>query len=295
MSMKPLREMVVFVAGLGQIGGSLAVDLVRKKLVKRVLGFDCGRSVMQQAQDENIIDTAVPSLEAGVNQADLTVLAMPIRTIIDALPDIVRWTENNRDKAVLDVAGTKSEIFRVLSEAKASINYIGGHPIAGSEKSGLDAAEPERFASRTFVLTPYRHTQPEWINTVKDLLSQLGTKTLLMDPANHDRLIAYSSHLPYLLAVALMELARKKSEHDERLWKLVGGSFRSATRVAASPTHLTVDMLLTNRGHLLEAVDALRAELSRLSSILSGNDEQSLRKLVESAHKTVHQLQNDKM
>ena len=137
--MKPLGQMSVLVVGLGQIGGSMAIDLKRKRIVAKVSGYDRDSSVTRAALRRKVIDSAVYSLPAGVASADLVILATPIRETIRMIPRISRYLLP--DAAICDVAGTKCEIMRVLDALPRKVQYVSVHPIAGSEKIGLDGAE----------------------------------------------------------------------------------------------------------------------------------------------------------
>jgi prephenate dehydrogenase len=172
------------------------------------------------------------------------------------------------------------------------VNYIGGHPLAGSEGCGPDAAGKGKFAGTTFVLIPLPGTEPRWIELIEELVTSLEARPLTMASEQHDQLIAVTSSLPYLLAIALAQLASTYAREHAELWDLVGGSFRSATRVATSSPDMTLDMFLTNRTNIVRAASEMINELSRLSRFIDEGDEASLRALIEKAKSEMEVIQN---
>ncbi|MFQ6008714.1 MAG: prephenate dehydrogenase [Candidatus Zixiibacteriota bacterium] len=293
--MKKLDQLVVFIVGLGQIGGSIGIDLIGKRLVAKVIGFDCNLTVTRQARRQKVIDSSVSSLEEGLRLADLVILAMPVREIIKCLPLLFRSLERSRNMAILDVGSTKVEILKAVSMVKASVNFIGGHPITGSEEYGLRAAKSGRFKNTSFVLVPSQGTKKEWLDIVASLVRCLGAKPVIMKAEKHDRIIALTSNLPYVVSLSLLHLAMKHGKKDKAFWGMVGGSFRSATRVAASSTDLTVDMLLTNRDQVSRIVEELITELQSLKEMVESKDERRLGLLVKKVQSQARQLTTGKM
>ncbi|HWR83103.1 MAG TPA: prephenate dehydrogenase [Candidatus Deferrimicrobium sp.] len=282
--MKRLEELVVLIVGLGQIGGSMGLDLVRKRTVARVIGFDRNPRVRRRAVSMNVVHSSVNTLAQGVREADLLILAIPIREIISLIPSLTKMVDTRRDTCILDVAGTKTEIFKALSKAGGRLNYISGHPITGSEKSGLDSVRPNLLADASFVLVPHRQCQKRWLTVAKRIVRALGARPILMTAQQHDRLIALTSGLPHVMALALTNLAVKSGKTDGQIRNLIGGSFKSATRVAASPPDLIVDMLLTNRDQVSPAIEALIEELSKLKRAIDQSDEALCRALIRRVH-----------
>lgn len=276
--MKNLAQLKVLIVGLGQIGGSLALDLVQRSLVAKVIGFDREQAIADEAEKRGAVHAVVYSLEDGLHQADLVILAVPIREIIKLLPRLA--DSINADTAILDVGGTKSEILKTASRLGISARYIGGHPIAGSENYGLSSAAPGKFKNQTFALIPSETTNEHWLHTIKALVKGLGATPLILTAEEHDRLIALTSHLPYVISLALVRLAARHTDQSGNVWNLMGGSFRSATRVAASAPDLTLDMFLTNRKTIPPAIDELIAQLATIRKIIDAGDEKSLHTLV---------------
>jgi prephenate dehydrogenase len=294
--MKTLAEMRVLIVGLGQIGGSLGMDLVRGRLVSEVVGYDAQATVAEEAVRLGAADRAAASLEEDLPGADLVILAVPIREIENLLSFVSGRLRDGA--AVLDVGSTKSDICKAAARLPVDITWIGIHPLAGSEKCGLGASEAGKFEGAVFaVVPPPEETRAErqgaWLEVVEELIRAVGGRPVTVTAEEHDRLVAVTSNLPYVLAEGLMHLAARRAEGDGRLWDLVGGSFRSATRVAQSPADLTLDMFLTNRGNIADAIDDMVAELSRWKAMIASGDEEALRPLIEDVKRQTEVTRNE--
>ncbi|MFQ6002383.1 MAG: prephenate dehydrogenase [Candidatus Zixiibacteriota bacterium] len=288
--MKSLNQLKVLIVGLGQIGGSLGMDLVKKRLVAEVVGFDIDKTLAKKAKRLRAVDSMANSLSEGIGKADLIILAIPIREIKKLIPFVGQYIK--KETVVLDVGSTKVEILRRVSELDQRINFIGGHPLAGSEKCGLKAAQAGKFANTTFVLIPFPETKSEWVSTVKKLVRSLGAKPLFMTAEEHDRLIALTSSLPYLFSIALMHQAAKYEEKYKKIWDLVGGSFISATRVARSSPGLTLDMFLANRKNVGNVIEQMMVELANLKQMIEKGEEKTLKNLIKQVKKKREMIQS---
>ena len=269
-----LEQLKVFIVGLGQIGGSIARVLTEKNLVSDVHGFDIDKSVTNRAKERGHINNQAESITDGVDKADLIILATPIRTTIKLIPEIIKQAKTNQ--AILDVAGVQAGILEIVSRLNAQINYISGHPIAGNEKAGLEAATVDKFEKTSFFLSPAKPTKKEWIDIAGKLIVALGAKPIFIDPEKHDLLISTTSNLPYLLAITLMNLAFKQDNFYKDIWQLAGGSFKSATRVVSSPPDLTLDMFMSNSENILGIIGDFQSELSKIAELIGNKDEAAL-------------------
>ncbi len=281
----------VLIVGLGQIGGSIGIDLVKNRLVDEVLGFDIDATTIQEALRRQAINSAVSSLKEGVRQVDLVILAVPIRKIIELIPDCL--SSAREGTTFMDVAGTKTEIFAVLDKIPAPVNYISCHPLAGNEKRGIEAAESAKFRDTDFIFVPFEGIAQSSLELIRSIVQSLGARPLIMSAEEHDRLISLTSHLPYLFALALTSLAIRQGKDNEKIWNLIGGSFKSATRVAVSSPDLTLDMFLTNKKYLGTRVNELIAELTEIKEKIQDGDEKYLEKLIKLTGTKVKELQSE--
>ncbi len=257
--MKALADSTVAVVGLGLMGGSLALALQERRACARVFGIERDAETRALALDHGIPST----LELGaVTEADVIVLATPVRTILEQLPRVGETARAGT--LVMDIGSTKREIVRAMNELPSHLDVIGGHPMCGKERAGFANACASMFANAVFVLTPLARTRPEIIAGCQSLVRAIGAEAQLLDAGRHDEIAATISHLPYAAAATLMLIASERARQDDLTFALAAGGFRDTSRVAASDVTMMVDILLTNR----EPVGSLmRAYAARLAAI----------------------------
>jgi prephenate dehydrogenase len=274
--------MRVAIVGVGLIGGSLGMALRERRLVKSVVGIGRNPATLDKALRLGAIDEVAVDFETGVQNADLVVLATPIRQILADLERLPALLSSGA--VVTDVGSTKGEISRAGDQWIPGGAFVPGHPMAGSERAGVEAARPELFIEATWVLTPTSVTNQEALQGVRHLAQAVGARTILLDPDAHDRAVAVTSHLPHVLAYALAALAGAESETNPHLFDLAAGSFASATRVAASSPELWQEIALSNREALLNAVRGYQAGLAQAEAVLASGDADALLALFQKGH-----------
>lgn len=253
----------VTIVGLGLMGGSLALAIKRFLPTVKVVGVDYP-PVLAQAMDRGAIDSGYPpeELSQGLKKAELVFLSTPIATIFQLLKEIGPFLEEGT--VVSDLGSTKLEICRLAQRClPCGVKFVGGHPLTGSEGRGIGAADPFLFQNAFYVLTPIREVDGG-VEPLTSFLTQLGAIVVVLDPERHDRIAAFASHLPQLIAVALVNLVGEK--HD--FLEFTAGGFRDLTRIASSPYGIWEDILKTNASHIREAVVEFIAELSALGDRL---------------------------
>lgn len=264
------------IVGLGQIGSSLGAALIRRRLEPRVVGIVRRAAVRKRALDLRCAHEVTTDLGA-VSEADVVVLATPARTILRQIPQVARLMKAGA--LLTDVGSTKAEIMR----AARGLRFIGGHPMAGHERAGLDGCDPDLFARRPWILIP-SNTLPAHVTWAERTVAALGARPVWMkDPAAHDAAVAAISHVPYLAAYAFMQV-------DDRAFAVAGNSFRDATRVAASDVDMVLDFLLTNRRAIAGATRDFVRRLQRLAGAVRRGDERALRQALEAARRRRAQL-----
>ncbi len=268
-----MRKTNVLIVGLGQVGGSLAAALTRRGLA-RVTGATRREETARRARRMRILDEAGTDLRA-VPSADVVVLATPVRTLLRQIPEVARAAAPG---AILtDVGSTKTDILKAFRRSATPAAVIGGHPMAGNERAGLDGCDPDLFEGRPWILIPGPGAHRRARRTLESLVAGVGARPVWMDdPARHDLAVARISHIPYLLAYALMEQPGKELQ-------AAGNSFRDATRVALSDPDMVLDFLLTNRGPIARAAGELAARLRDLARLVARGEEKRLRGRLEKA------------
>ena len=267
----------VVIAGVGLIGGSVGLGVRQRFLAERVVGIDPDPATLEAARGLGVIDEA--RLEPGdwLRDADLIVLAAPARALGRLARELVSFTSS---KAIFtDVGGVKAPLCAEL----ADLRFVGGHPMAGSEQVGVLHADAGLLENAVWVLTPDAHTDPAALETVREFVHQLGAVPLTTSPDRHDRLVAAVSHLPYLSAVALTELAAHGDDRDLTML-LAAGGFRDLTRVASGSPHMSRDMVVGNRDALRGALKIFREQLDELERLL--DDPEAMLERTEVAKRT---------
>jgi prephenate dehydrogenase len=261
------------VVGVGLIGGSLALDVKRLGLAERVVGVSRSPESRRVMLERGLVDRVAEDLTTGVADADLVVLAPPVRAVVDLLPEVARCAPP--DAVVTDVGSVKSPIVLAGDAAFPDGRFVGGHPIAGSERSGPGAARAGLFEGHTWIATPTGCTRADVEARVTGLWAAVGAVCLRQAADWHDEVFATVSHLPHLVAYALMDAVVTLERGGERV-KFAAGGLRDYTRIAGSDPVMWRDIFLMNREPVLRAVAAYRAALDRLESGIRAGDGEDL-------------------
>lgn len=270
-----LADCRIAVVGLGLMGASLCMDLAQGKHCREVRGVARRTETVLQAFFGGAVDLATNDIATGVMGADIVILATPVRTIVQMVRELGPhlWPGT----LVMDMGSTKSEICAALSQLPAGVQPVGGHPMCGKETAGFGAAEAGLYRQAPWVLSPLPRTSPDALRLATELAEAVGARPVVLEPERHDRLVASISHLPFLLASALVHAVNEVGQEDELVWRLAAGGFRDTSRVAASDTRMFMDILMTNREAVLAQLDAFDAQLGHLRSLLAAGDEAALR------------------
>lgn len=262
----------VSIIGVGLIGGSIGKTLKVKSEKLKVIGVGRNTKKLKLAKKLSAIDEYTTDFEEGVKDADLVVIATPVETIVSIVKKILPFLKPGA--IITDVGSVKTPIVSAVEKifsrfpfpVHRSPFFIGGHPLAGSEKSGIDYARSDLFREAVCFLTPTKKTSPETKEIVQKFWELLGAKVLILSPQLHDRLLARSSHLPHLLAAGLVNLiAQNKSKYSSQV---LGPSFRDLTRIASSEPQIWTEISFSNRKEIVAAVSQFKNILSELENLL---------------------------
>lgn len=270
-----LPSATVAIVGLGLMGGSLALALRQSRACRQVRGIARRPETVAEALARRVVDVGATELEEGVAGADVVVLAVPVRAIIDMIPQVGALMRPG--SLLVDLGSTKREIAQTMNRLPPQVQAIGGHPMCGKESSGLESADLTLYRGATFALTPLPRTSPRSLALARELAHAVGAQPLVVEAEQHDRLVAAISHLPYLLAASLVATARTVAEGDPRVWQLAASGFRDTSRLAASDVRMMLDILMTNRAAIGEMIDLAQANLDELRGLITAEDEGALR------------------
>ena len=278
-----IKKLVVF--GVGLIGGSFALALRRGGNAAHVVGVGRSRNNLDDALRLGIIDEAATDAARAVNGADFVMLATPVGQMEALLAVIAPHLSSNA--VITDGGSTKQDVVAYARKklGKNFLRFVPGHPIAGTEKSGATAADAGLYRGRKVILTPEPDTDPAAIEAVRGAWQACLAEVHLMRPAEHDALFAAISHLPHLLAFALVDWMARKPNHDA-LFQFAAGGFRDFTRIASSSPEMWRDICLANRSALLTELADYREELALLQDCLERSDAAQLEILFNRARTT---------
>jgi prephenate dehydrogenase len=271
--------------GCGLMGGSFALALKKAGLVKRIVGYSKSPSTTERARQMGIIDVEAPSALMAVSGSDLVLLAVPVSATEASFKAIKHLITPNM--LIMDVGSTKRDVVdasrRVLKE-HAGV-FVAAHPITGKEVSGVEHADVNLYFGKQVILTPIERTQTVQLKKAVDLWTALGCQVLQMSPEAHDAAYAAVSHLPHLIAFALMNAINDQPNGRDYL-SLAGPGFRDFTRIAASDAHMWRDVLMANRQELLAQSKLFQKAMMNLEKLITQNDADALEAELDKASLT---------
>ena len=268
-----LSESKIAIIGLGLMGGSLALGLRGK--CAALYGIDPHLSTLELALSQHIVDYADSDPAKLLPEADLVILAAPVPAILTLLEKLPAFTPN--PCIVMDLGSTKRLVVEAMAKLPERFDPIGGHPICGKEKLSLANAERTLYYAAPFLLTPLERTSSRALSAANQIIEALGAKGKVLDAVDHDRILASTSHLPFLISSALARTT------PEAVAPFVGPGFKSTSRLAGTSSSMMLGVLQSNRENVLDALHGMQAELAQIESALSAGDFAKLESLLNEA------------
>ena len=267
-----IRQLAI--VGVGLLGGSVAKAARSGSLARRIVGVGRDPERLRPAVDDGTLDAAVTELDAGVREADVVLLAAPVLAIEGLLERV--WRAAPDGALVTDVGSTKRNIVRAAERLAAtrSLAFVGSHPLAGSEQAGYRVARADLFRGATVVVTPTEKTELAALKKITELWEALGARVTALDPETHDRTVAAISHLPHLIACALVDGAGRV---EPAALELAARGFRDTTRIAAGDPDMWTEIFLANRDALTAGIEAFREALADLQRVIDAGRVEPLR------------------
>jgi len=271
----------IAVVGIGLIGASLAAAVKKDNPDLKITAVDRSAESIEKAEKLGIIDQGFTEIKDNLKDQDLIFIAVPVA----AVPTVIREIKEGGDsqQLLVDAGSTKKEIMLQAAQIlqDSSKIFIGGHPMAGSHKSGIDWHDPELFVDAPFILTPWldgeqqEEEENELLQQLKALIGKIGARVHVISAAEHDRCTAYLSHLPHLLSSALVNLSQQQ-EFKGEFFELSGSGYQDMTRIAGSSAELWQDIILSNRKNLAELIEKYISELKKLQQDIENNDQNEI-------------------
>ncbi len=272
----------IAVIGLGLIGGSLARAVREARQVEHITGFDPDPIQCRRAVELGVIDIAASSAAEAAVGADLVVLAVPVLHTAEALRSV--QSALSAQTIVTDVGSTKSSVLVDAAKVFGEVppRFVAGHPIAGTEKSGVAASKAELFRGRRVVLTPHARQDAAALQAVRGMWEAVGSRVVEMDASRHDAIFAATSHLPHVLAYAFVDMLTRLDGADE-IFPNAGGGFRDFTRIASSSTEMWHDIVRANHVEVTGLLEKQIGELQELLALMKASDWDALKHRFERA------------
>lgn len=265
------------IIGVGLMGGSIACAARKQNLCQSIVGLgrESGRKNLQLAKRRGVIDEFYVDTHSAVENADLVIIATPVGSFENIFSQLKPYWS---DQAIYSDAGsTKLSVIAAVENifGKVPDNFVPAHPIAGAEQSGVTAAKADLFNNKRLILTPLKGTSKSAIDKMRLFWQGIGSSVSIMDVEHHDAVLAATSHLPHILAYALVDLLGKTDEQVE-IFKYAAGGFKDFTRIASSDPTMWMDICTANRDKLIPLIKQYQRELDQMMAMLEANDSQLL-------------------
>lgn len=263
------------IIGVGLIGGSLARALRKAKLVDRVTGCNRNEATLKKAVELDVIDDYSLTITDAVADADVVVIGTPLATTEKLLPEIISALKP--DAVLTDVGSAKGSVVNAARQAMGDKLpcFVPGHPIAGTEQSGVEASFAELFIDRRVILTPIEETDAKAHKLITDMWQAVGAEVIDLDVKHHDDVLAATSHLPHMLAYALVDCLAKMQEREE-IFKYAAGGFADFTRIASSSPEMWHDICFSNRDALLDSLERFSEHIDQIKLAIESSDSEKL-------------------
>ncbi|MBN2236381.1 MAG: prephenate dehydrogenase [Bacteroidales bacterium] len=272
--------MKVFIIGLGMIGGSLAKTLRNSNFADEILGFDKATENTAFCLENNLIDRSVSIVE-GAKEADIILLATPVDSIMELIPQLLDQLE---EQVVIDMGSTKKEISKLAATHPKGCNFVAAHPMAGIENSGPTAALEQLFTDKVAIICNPENNARMPLNLAKLFFKSLKMKLIFMDAEEHDRDLAYLSHLSHILSFSLALTAYNVEDKERNIFNLAGGGFASTVRLAGSSAAMWNPVFLQNKTNMLEALELYISNLNLFREHIKNENKEGLNQLMNKSN-----------
>ena len=263
----------VGIIGLGLIGGSLARAIREKNIAEEIIAIDSNQETLALALKEGIIDKASIAVSSGLTSVDLLFCCLPARDIINLIPLLEKYI--SKQTLISDVASTKEEI--VLAFKKTSLSFIGSHPLSGSEKNGFLHATSNLFQGSICLITPFKGDFKGKVDFIRLFWENIGCSVRCITASQHDQIMAYTSHLPHLIATLLV------NSLQENMLSFTSKGYWDTTRIASGSVNLWQGIFESNRSYLLESIHVFEEELKKAKEYIESNNKDKLGSFLDKA------------
>ncbi len=272
--------MTITIIGVGLIGGSMAISLKENGFAKRIIGVDKSQENLDKAVRRRLIDDDM-DLENSVKESDIIILSIPVNAMLQVLPKVLDLVDN---QVVIDVGSTKAELMESVKHHPKRAQYLGTHPMAGTEHSGPEAAIPNLFSKKTTVICDAEQSKKEAVELIEKMYKSMEMNLIYMDAKSHDIHTAYISHISHISSFALALTVLEKEKDEKTILDLASSGFSSTVRLAKSSANMWVPVFQQNRDNVLDVLDEHINSLSKFRTLLIKKDFAKIHDLIEQSN-----------
>ncbi len=267
--------------GLGLIGGSIARGIKRACPESRIMAYMRTRAKLEQAKEDGIVDIILDGIDEPLKECDMIFLCTPVEYNAQYLTQIRPFLKPGA--IITDVGSTKEGIHKVVTELGMEDIFVGGHPMAGSEKTGYENSTDHLLENAYYIVTPTAKTSQEDADRLVDVAKAIGSIPIVLDYHEHDRIVAAISHLPHLIASSLVNLVKDSDNKDELMKRLAAGGFKDITRIASSSPEMWEQICMTNTGNIIDMMEGYIASLNQILESLKERKSQDIYQLFDTS------------
>jgi prephenate dehydrogenase len=280
--MKPFKQITIL--GIGLIGASLALSCRQRKLAGTLVGFGRNAANLKKAQERGIIDSGSTDLKTAVTGSDLIVLCTPVGVLVERVREMIPFLQDGC--IITDAGSVKGPLVEEIDAlVPKTIYYVGAHPIAGGEQSGLEVAREDLLTGAKCIITPTADTQAEALERVTEFWAEVGVQTLTMDAHEHDTVFGALSHLPHVVAYALMNtVANVKTASHGDILSMSGGGLKDITRIASSDPVMWRDICLKNKLPVVTLINQFQSALENIKTLIEQDQAEALQETFADAN-----------
>ncbi len=280
--MKSFKQITIL--GIGLIGASLAYSCRQRKLADKIVGFGRNAGNLKKAQEKKVIDSGSTDLKTAVEGSDLIVLCTPVGVLVERVREMLPFLQNGC--IITDAGSVKGPLVEKIDTLLPNtVHYVGAHPIAGGEQSGLEAAREDLLTGAKCIITPTASTQTEALQRVTEFWSAVGMQTLTMDAHEHDTVFGALSHLPHVVAYALMNtVANVKTASHGDILSMSGGGLKDITRIASSDPVMWRDICLQNKRPVVTLINQFQSALENIKTLIEQDQAEALQETFAKAN-----------
>ncbi len=287
---KPFYEQVAII-GTGMMGTSLAIAIKRKKMCGKITGIDRNFENLKTAKNISAIDNYTDCLKDGIADAVLIIFATPILSTFEIAKRIVYAVK--KDAVITDIGSTKGEqVYKMTELFYQHSNYIGSHPIAGMEKSGAINAVENLYEGKKCIITPTNKTEKFSVEAITRFWESIGCEVTVMDPYEHDRIMSMVSHLPHIIAYALIGSVMERQRSGDTMLQYVGGGLMDYTRIAGSDPVMWRDIFISNSKEIIKSIDRFSGTIENLRQMILEKDFKGIRQFLDEVREIRRQIPN---